>query len=73
VFFVDDTSGLRGQKVILHKELKGQRIQFTRKGNPKLTLFDLGNNFDHAGLKVIDHSQANDTPIPPPNVNVMNG
>ncbi len=73
MFFADDTRGLRGWKVVLHKELNGQRIQFTWEGNPKLTLFDLRNNSNHVGSKVIDHSQANATLVPPPNVDVMVG
>ncbi len=55
------------------KNQEGKRIQFTQKGNPKSTLFDLGNNFDHVGLRVIDHSQANVTLIPHPNVDVIVG
>jgi hypothetical protein len=73
VFFVDDTRGLRGWKVVLCKEPRGQRIQFTQGGNPKLTLFDLGNNSYHVDLRMIDHSQANVTPIPLPNVDVLVG
>jgi hypothetical protein len=69
-FFTDDTNGPRGWKVVLCKELRGQRSHFTKKAL-ELTLFDLGNNFDHACLKVTNHSQV--VAKPPPNVNTVAG
>jgi hypothetical protein len=69
--FANDTRGPKGWKVILHKEPIGQRSQYTQEGNLKLTLFKLGNNFDHVDKKMINQSQSVATLIPPPNVDVM--
>jgi hypothetical protein len=70
-FFVDDTNCFRVGKVVLHKELKGQRSHFTKEGNLELILFDLGNNFDHASLRLKDHFQVVTTPLP--NKNAVTG
>jgi len=67
VFFVDDTKDPRGWKVVLCKEPRGQRSQFTQEGNLELTLFDLGNNYNHVGMRMIDLSQP-PTSVPPPNI-----
>ncbi len=70
-FFSNDTNGHKGWKVALHRELKGQRSHFTKKGNLELTLLDLGNNFDHSGLRVTNHSHV--VTKPTPNMNVVTG
>jgi hypothetical protein len=69
--FANDTRGPKGWKVVLHKKPIGQRSQYTQEGNLKLTLFKLGNNFDHLGLKIINQSLSLATLIPFPNVDVM--
>jgi len=69
--FANDTRGPKGWKVVLHKEPIWQRSQYTQEGNLKLNLFELGNNFDHVGLKMIKSIPINGYPIPLPNVDVM--
>ncbi len=46
-----------------------RRSKFIEEVNPKLAMFDLGNNVDHVGLKMIiplEHAH-----IPAPDVNAM--
>jgi hypothetical protein len=52
ISFANDIRGQRGWKVVLRKEFRGQRSQFTQEGNLEVTLFDFENNFDHVGLRV---------------------
>jgi hypothetical protein len=52
VFFAEDIRSIGSWKVIICQELKGQRPKYTRETNPKISMFDLGSNVDHAGLKV---------------------
>jgi hypothetical protein len=52
-------------------EPRGQRSHFTKEGNLKLIFFDLGNNFNHTGLRLTNHSQV--VVKPPPNKNAVVG
>jgi hypothetical protein len=52
-FFVEDVISARSQKVVLREEPKEQRLEFTRKTNLEISMFDLGNNANHANLRMI--------------------
>ncbi len=58
-------------KVVLHKEPKRQKSHFIKERNPQLTFFDLGNNFDHASLRLTYHFQVVAKPLL--DKNAMNG
>jgi hypothetical protein len=55
----------------LFYEPKGQRLEFNRESNPKIPLFDLGNNVDYIGLRVGNLTKQPPTLIP--NVDDMVG
>ncbi len=52
VFLAEDARSTRSWKVILGQKLRGQRSKYTRETNPKISMFDLGSNVDHARLRV---------------------
>jgi hypothetical protein len=72
IFFVDGGRVSQNWNVVLRKEPEGARSKFIKKTNPKLALFDLGNNFNHPGLKVTTNPIDDVVPMLP-NVEMLIG
>jgi hypothetical protein len=53
VFFVENARSTKNWKVVLCQELKGRRFKFNQDVSLEIAMFDLGNNANHACLKVI--------------------
>jgi hypothetical protein len=52
-FFAEDARSPRNWKVVLHWKPRGQRYEFNQDVNLEIAMFDLGNNANHACLRMI--------------------